>query len=168
MKCVLLNLNILSVLSKHDPSNDLQEVKNPLTSLSCWTALGLSPANLQVKNTSGWDSWWNHSCVTGAVGLLCLFFSVTNGYCFNDIHLPSTSRSWTSLSLRSRSLKPSIAVGITFHCLFDCRRKGGYRNIQNVFQYLCWIKLKKYWVLLNWIFLLDIVVLNRLDITIPK
>lgn len=126
--CVSRNLNILSALSKHDYlETSGGEVKTLLTSLSCWTALGLSPATLEVENTTHLQIILK-TCITPAYMTLLSIAAV-----FITSYLPSTSRSWTSLSLRRSSLKPSIVMAITFDLdkESECTTKKRYR--ENVF-----------------------------------
>lgn len=107
----MLNSNMLSTLLTWS-SRDLWEVKILLTSPFCWKALGSSPANLEGKNPpkQAWLRWFYK--IPLALQLYPKFsLSLSRSH---DIHLPSTSRSWASLSLRSRLLKHSIAMVFSF------------------------------------------------------
>lgn len=89
-------LLILNILSK----SDCIQMRNWLTSPSCWTVLGLSPAILVDKNTKHF------------LRRMCWIYYYN--YFFYHSHSPSISRSCSSFSLWRRSLKHSIPPAVTF------------------------------------------------------
>ena len=80
----------------------------------------------------------------------------------HDIHLPSTSRSWASLSLRSRLLKHSIAMVFFFDLESICTTTE--RQVFHMFMH----RIKLELMFFNWFFFsLDVLDLTRLDCAYP-